>query len=424
MTSASETFAPEVPDPAEPVELDSGGGGRLYAQTETLRATAPAVRVRLPEDLLAWSVTRGDVVRRLLTHPHVRKDARRNWPGYEPGAISWLYPWVDSQSMFTSDAADHARLRNLIGRAFAPRRIEALRPAVRTIVTDLLDALAARATGAGAPPVDLRADYAYAIPTRVICDLFGVPEEQRPAMLAAMDLVLTTDPAAVNAGEVSAEVIAHMRVLVETRRDDPGDDMTSLLLAAHEADGDRLTEHELISTLFLMVGAGSQTTAALLDHAVRELLTHRDQLVAVLAEPARWDDVVEEALRLHPPIVHMPLRFATGDIDLGEGVTIRSGEAIIVGFGAHGRDPAVHDDPAAFDIDRADKAHLAFGHGIHYCLGASLARLEAQIALPALFDRFPDLALAVPPSELRHQSSFIGNDVLALPVHLGSPAAP
>ncbi|MYY09975.1 cytochrome P450 [Streptomyces sp. SID4919] len=396
--------------------LDSDGGDRLYEQIEELRATGPAVRVRLPQNIIAWSVTRGDVVRRLVTHPDVTRDARGAWTGYRPGAVPWLSPWIDVRSMATSEGAEHTRLRRLIGPAFTPRRMKSLRPSIESIVTDLLDGLEALENGAA---VDLRAHFAHGVPTRVICDLFGVPEDQRPAMLSAVDAILATDVPQEESARITSELTTVMHRLVEAKRREPGDDMTSLLLTAHQ--GDRLTEKELISTLVLMIGAGSQTTIALIGNAVRALLTHRRQLSAILADPARWTDVIEETLRLHPPVVHLPLRFAIHDIDLGEGVTIAAGEAILIGFGAHGRDPSFHDAAHGFGIDRADRDHMAFGHGIHYCLGAPLARLEAAIALPALFDRFPDIVLADEGNAPDPQPSFIGNDVLALPVRLRPP---
>ncbi|GHH56753.1 cytochrome P450 family protein [Streptomyces candidus] len=403
------------PAPIPAVTLDSSGGRRLFAQAEELRAAGPAVQVRLPDDVMAWSVVRGDVAKRLLTHPHVSKDARRTWPSHTPGSIPWLYAWVDVVSMFTSDGDDHKRLRQLVSRAFTPGRVEAMRPVLKAIVTDLLDGLAGQDRSV---PLDLRAHFSYRVPTRLICDLFGVPADQRPEMLRVIDSVLTTDVTAQEAEATKRDLGQAMQMLVDVKRTAPGEDMTSLLLAAHEEDGDRLSHTELISTLILMIGAGSETAVALINAAVRELLTHPDQLATVLADPARWRDVIEEALRLHPPIMHLPLRYATTDIDLGEGVTIREGDAILIGFGAHGRDPGIHDDPAAFRIDRADKDHMAFGHGVHYCLGAPLARLEAEVALPALFDRFPQIALAANSEDLKPQRSFIGNDVAALPVVL------
>jgi 2-hydroxy-5-methyl-1-naphthoate 7-hydroxylase len=289
------------------------------------------------------------------------------------------------------------------------------------IVTDLLDGLEERERQAPGTVFDLRADFAYRVPTRLICDLFGVPEDQRANMLGVIDRVLTMSASATQeeGAAINRDMGAAMYRLVETKRQAPGDDLTSLLLDAHEEDGDRLDETELISTLILMIGAGSETAVAMINHAVRELLAHPGQLAAVRADPARWPEVVEETLRLHPPIMHMPLRYATEDIDLGEGVVIAEGDAVIVGFGAHGRDPGQHESPEVFDIDREDKAHLTFGYGMHFCMGAPLARLEGEVALPALFARFPRLALAVDPAELVPAPSFIGNDMRRIPILLG-----
>ncbi|SFC62434.1 cytochrome P450 family protein [Streptomyces aidingensis] len=401
----------------EPLTLDTTGRD-LYAQADLLRTLGPAVPVRLPGGLTAWSVTRGDVAKRLLTHPHISKDARKSWPGYRPGAIPWLTAWVDVISMFTSDGAEHHRLKNLVSKAFTPRRIQAMRPAITAIVQDLLGSLDTMPHG---ETIDLRSRFAYPIPTRVICDLFGVPQDQRPDMLRVIDAVLDTSVTPEQAETIRHDLFAAMHTLLDTKRQTPGQDMTSILLAARETDGDQLSHDELISTLILMIGAGSETAVSLITHAVHELLTHTDQLRAVLVDDQRWDDVIEESLRLHPPIMHLPLRYATADIDLGDSTTIRTGDLVLIAFGAHGRDPGTHHNPETFDIDRADKQHLAFGHGIHYCLGAPLARLEARVALPALFTRFPALHLAELPGGPEPQPSFIGNDYRSLPVILTAP---
>ncbi|SEG38059.1 Cytochrome P450 [Nonomuraea solani] len=385
-------------------------GTHLYEQADQLRSAGPATRVLLPHDLVAWSVTRGDVVKHLLTHPDVSKDARKSWPGYRPFAIAWLTAWVDVVSMFTVDGGDHKRLKDLVGGAFTGRRINAMRPAIDAIVTSLLDDLAT--TVPADRPVDLRARFSYRIPSRVICDLFGVPDELRPATLAAIDAVLDTSVTTEQATTVQTNLFAAIHGLIAAKRDRPGDDLTSLLL-------NQLTMEELVSTLILMIGAGSETTVSLIDHATIALLTHPGQLATVRAAPDRWSDAIEESLRQHPPIMHLPLRYATAPIDLGDGVVIAAGDLILIGFGAHGRDPAVNPDPDRYDIDRHDRQHLAFGYGMHFCLGAPLARLEAGIALPALFARFPGLRLAEPDRAPAPQPSFISNDVRELPVLLG-----
>ncbi|GLF96875.1 cytochrome P450 family protein [Streptomyces yaizuensis] len=398
--------------------LDSGGGDRLYAQLHELRSAGPAVQVRLPEGVVAWSVTRGDVVRRLAADPRLSRDARGVWPGYRPGKVAWLSVWVDMRSMATSEGAEHTRLRKMLGPLFSPRRLDGLRIRVEAIVAALLDRLAAGAPG---EPVDIRAHFTDAIPARLMCDLFGVPDDLRPALLEAMGVALVTGIDAETSRRHGSETHTALEDLVEARRATPGDDLTSLLLSEHE--GDRLTEKQVISTLNLMIGAGTQTTVALLTHAIHELLRHPAQLAAVRADPAGWPEVVEETLRLHPPVVHLPLRFAREDVDLGDGCVIAAGDAVILGFGAAGLDPAVHEHAEDFHMDRADKAHLAFGHGIHFCLGAPLARMEALVALPALFDRFPRLALAEPDRVPVPHTSFIANDFDRLRVLLDGPPA-
>lgn len=396
-----------------PIVLDTTGR-HLYTQADQLRAAGPAVRVEMPMGLVGWSVTRGDVARRLLTDSRVSKDARASWPGYQPGRYPWLAAWVDVTSMLTADGADHTRLRGIVGKAFTRNRIEALRPRVEAIVTDLLDALDTTTDDV----IDLRSAYSYPIPTRVICDLVGVPDEQRPAMLKVIDAVLDTSATPEQQAQTADGMYAAMTTLIDTKRSEPGQDMTSVLLQAQAEDGDRLSKNELISTQILMIGAGSETAVSLINRSVVSLLTHLDQLREVLAH-GRWDDVIDETLRLHPPIMHLPMRYARQDIDLGDGTVIHRGDLILISYGAHGRDPSVHRDPDHFNIDRASKDNLAFGHGIHYCLGAHLARLEARIALEQLFSRFPLLELAQDPGELERQPSFIGNDYIELPVRLG-----
>lgn len=401
---------------ATPTEtIDSIGGKCMYEQVEHLRAQGPAVPVRLPEGVGAWSVSRGDVVRRLLTHPGVRRDVKNTVPSYQPGSVPWLSPWLDLDNMTTADGHEHTRLRKLITPAFTPRRVEKLRSQIQADIDAILDELAKRP---GDEPVDLHQEFSYSVPTQVICDLFGIPDDQRPEVLRVFRAVAKTGLSEEESIALYQDLAAAMHLLIDTKRRTPGDDMTSFLIAAREEGEESLKEHELVSTLLLMIGGGSTTTINLIDHTVRELLARPDQLSILRADPARWDDAIEESLRTHCPVMHLPMRWAAEDIDLGEGVVIRAGDAILICYGAHGRDPKVHDDPATFDIDREDKDHLAFGLGAHFCPGSHLARLEARIALPALFNRFPELALAVEPEDVEPGHTFIGNDIASLPVLL------
>ncbi|WP_433390792.1 cytochrome P450 family protein [Micromonospora sp. KLBMP9576] len=402
---------------APTAHIDSRGGGCLYAQMDEFRAAGPAVAVELPEGMSAWSITRGDVVRRLLTHPGISRNVRKNVPSYSPGVVKWLSPWVDVESMSTAEGREHQRLRQLVAPALTPKRIDKMRPHLELIARRLLDDLATRPSD---EPVDLHTTYSQQLPTRMICDLFGVPDDLRPEVLRILRVVLNTDnvPEEESAA-VYVDMNVAMRTLIDLKRREPSDDLTSFLMAARVEGEEPLAEQELVDMLLLLIGGGSQTTVSLIDHTVRELLANPEQLATLLAEPARWPEAIEESLRVHCPVGSLPMRWAKEDIDLGEGVVIRSGDAILINYLAHGRDPGVHDDPETFDIERENKDHLAFGAGPHFCPGARLARLEAVVAVPALFARFPHLTLAVAPEDIRPLHSFIANDVAALPVLLG-----
>ncbi|WP_328619205.1 cytochrome P450 family protein [Streptomyces sp. NBC_00354] len=407
--------------PTAPLVLDPAGADR-HAEDRLLRAQGPAARV----DVLgvsAWSVTDPALLKELLTSPDVSKDARAHWPEFEQAVQTWpLALWVAVNNMFTAYGADHRRLRRMVAPAFGARRVSLLRGTVETIVAGLLDELAALPPGEVA---DLRERLAYPLPIAVIAHLMGLPEEQRSDFRTVVDrffdTTLTPEQAAANTGR-AYEVLAQ---LIAAKRAEPGDDMTSLLIAARdeEGDGSALSDAELSDTLLLMVSAGYETTVNVIDQAVTALLTHPDQLGHVRAGRSSWNDVVEETLRHEPAVKHLPMRFALADIPLPDGRTIAKGEAILASYGAANRHPDWHGpDADAFDVTRVTKDHLAFGHGVHFCLGAPLARLEVAAALEALFDRFPDLELVVPAEELLPVASLISNGHRTLPVRLGPSA--
>ena len=396
--------------------LDTSGADP-HGEAAFLRAQGPAAPVELPGGIVAWSVTRHDLIKRLAGDRRVSRDPRRHWPAFSGLPADWpLHVWVSPPSAFNAYGSEHRRLRTILARSFTPRRTEALRPGVQAVVARQLGALEALDAAAPGRVVDLRSRFAHMIPTEVICDLFGVPDGMRDDARQAIHRALNTAAAPEAARANLTALLSCLSALVAVKRAEPGEDMTSDLIAAREEE--RLDEEQLVPTLLLMIGAGSQTTVNLIAQAALKLLTHPAQLARLRSGALAWDDVIEETLRAEGPVRNMPLRYAVDEIDL-DGVTIRQGDPILLDFGAAGRDPALHGETAdVFDAGREDKSHLAFGHGAHYCLGAALARMEAGLALPALFDRFPGLRLAVPEGSLRPQQSFVANGHQELPVVL------
>ncbi|MBL6277363.1 cytochrome P450 [Micromonospora fiedleri] len=396
-------------------------GEDIHAETEEIRKQGPVAQVELPGGVLAWSVTSHDLVKRVLSDDRFAKDPRQHWPAFINGEIPPDWPmitWVVMDNMTTRDDPDHERLRRVISQGFSARRVEAARPLIEGIAKRLLDNLEQVPAGT---VVDLKKAYCYPLPASVVCDLFGVPEEARADALKGGEVNVSTNISGEEAEANVEQWHKAMEDLVAEKHARPGDDLTSLLIARRSVDDEILTDEEMVGTLHLMLGAGSETLMNLLSHAILNLLTHPDQLELVRSGQVGWDAVIEETLRVQSPVAQLPFRFATEDIQLGD-VLIETGDPVMIGFAGVGRDPAVHGETRAeFDITRADKTHLSFGHGVHFCLGAPLARLEAAIALPAVFERFPDMRLAVRPEELKPQGTFIMNGHAALPVYLKAP---
>ncbi|MFD0535608.1 cytochrome P450 [Actinomadura luteofluorescens] len=357
------------------------GRSDVQGEAAKLRSRGPVTPVELPGGVVAWAVTGQEQLKRLLADPRVSKNPNLHWTKWINGEIAEDWPlslWVSVRNMFTAYGDDHRRLRTIISRAFTPRRTEALRPDVEEITRSLLDGLAASPGGRA----DLREAFAYPLPIEVICRLFGVPDETRPALRRCVDGVFNTALTAEEAFANQTEMYGILQEFVAFRRREPADDLAGVLISSRDEDGSRLSEQELVDTLILMISAGHETTVNLLDQAITALLTHPEQYALVRSGEVPWTEVIEESLRWQAPVANLPLRYAVEDIDV-DGVTIGKGEAILAAYAAAGRDLALHgDDADLFDLRRANKEHISFGHGVHYCVGSHLARLEAEIALP------------------------------------------
>lgn len=365
----------------------------VYAE---LRRTAPVCPLRPPHGLETYLVTRYEDARAALADPRLSKDMFGAWDAYRR-IFGDSSPVLDD-NMLNCDPPKHTRLRRIISSAFTPRRVEALRPRVEQAATALLDACPVR------EPVDLLPAFAFALPTVVICDLLGIPAEGRDTVQAWCATVAGTgfDPRSREAGRAAEERLhACLEELIVAKRADPGDDLLSALTRARDGNG-RLTERELVSTAWLLLFAGHKTTAYLIGNAVRHLLAHPDQLRILRERPELMDAAVEELLRFDGSVESATFRYAAEEVVIA-GTRIPKGALVQISLTSANRDPEQFESPDRLDIERPGTAgaHLGFGHGVHYCLGAPLARMETRIALSTLIDRFPRVSLAAPEAPAR-----------------------
>ena len=388
----------------------------LFAE---VRQLGPVHPVTLSDGHPAWLVVGHEAALAALNDTRLSKDMHAAMSA-DAGVVSEGLPGPSfARHMLSVDPPDHTRLRRLVSGAFSPRRIDGLRPRIDDIVHGLLDDLAA--AGADAR-VDLVARFAFPLPFTVICELLGVPQQDRAALGRGLTelLVPTSTPEQyAEAKRASDIVVAMLEALVEVKRSSPGNDLVSALISARDGD-ERLDTRELLSTIFQLIVAGHDTTTSLIGNSVVALLRNPGQLAALRADPRLLPAAVEELLRFDAPVPHSTFRYTVAPVEFG-GVTIPAGAQVIISLAAANRDADTFPNPNLLDVGRAGPRHLAFGHGIHYCLGAPLARLEGQIALGALLRRFPDFRLAVADDELRwgHGDGLVLRGLTELPIILG-----
>ncbi|TXS39075.1 cytochrome P450 family protein [Streptomyces sp. OR43] len=341
-----------------------------------LRAAGPVHTVRTDEFDRIWLVVGYDAGRAVLADPRFGKDWRE-LPGQSGGGDPI------NANMLEMDAPDHTRLRKLVAREFTPRRIEALRPRVQQITDGLLD------TMLPAGRADLLDALAFPLPLTVICELIGVPDMDRAAF-RVMSNAVVSPAGAREEGDAVRAMGTYLTELIEDKRCSPGDDLLSALIAARYEDADTLSRDELVGMAFLLLVAGHETTVNLISNGVRALLAHPGQLADLRADFGLLDGAVEEMLRYEGPVENATFRFARESVRIGSR-TIAAGDPVLVCLAGADRDPARYPGPDRFDIRREAQGHLAFGHGIHFCLGAPLARMEGRIAIRTLLERCPGL---------------------------------
>jgi cytochrome P450 len=377
------------------------------------RACEPVHREVLPGKQPAWFVSRYDDVQIVLRDDRLAKDKTRALSPQEIARLPWM-PRVFKpleRNMLDLDAADHARLRGLVQQAFTPRLVENMRERVQHITDSLLDAVEPRGK------TDLIRDFALPLPATIIADILGVPARDMHKFHRWTNAMLTAKPTTWGKLRLMPHVIAllrYIRKLVTARRANPRDDLVSALVQAHAA-GDSLSADELNAMIVLLLVAGHETTVNLIGNGVLALLEHPLQLERLRDEPSLIKTALEELLRYDAPVQMATERFTREEVTLA-GVTIPRGDVVFALLGSANRDDRQFDRPDELDLERDPNKHLSFGQGIHFCLGAPLARLEAQIALTTLLRRLPELRLAIPRQKLRYRSALILRGPESLPL--------
>jgi cytochrome P450 len=313
--------------------------------------------------------------------------------------------------MVSSDPPDHTRLRSLISIAFTPRLVEQWRPRIQAIIDELLDQVQAKGE------MELIEDFAFPLPATVLIELFGIPDEDKPRFRKLSNAVLEAAgnlAARMGANTVIDEFEVYLHQLINDKREHLSDDLLSKLIQS-EAEGKKLSAKELVSTIFLFLGAGHETTTNLISNAMLALMLHPDQMEKLKQDPSLIKTAIEEFLRYQGPLMTATPRWALEDVELG-GKLIQRGDEVAVVLASANRDPEMFRDPDMLDIMRQENRHLAFGKGIHFCLGAPLARLEGQLAINTLLRRMPNLRLNADPQTLTWRPGLFVMGLYKLPL--------
>jgi cytochrome P450 PksS len=378
-----------------------------------LRAQGPLLSLMTPLSTeAAWIVTNYDDVVEILKDPRFIKNIQKiSHPEHAEESTPYIQQFLTwRRDMLTVDPPDHTRLRNLASKAFTPRMIEQLRPRVQQIADELLDAVQSQGK------MDLIADFAFPLPITVISEMLGIPSADRLQFRKWSQLIVTSTAEPVSQAKFEAleTFIHYIKEFLSEKRAHPGDDLTSSMIQAEER-GDTLNEIELISTIFLLIVAGHETTVNLIGSGMLALLQHPDQIDLLRADLSLLPATIEELLRYTAPVGLSTPRWASEDISM-HGQVIHKGQMVFASLMGANIDPQQFSEPAELDILRQEKQHLTFGKGIHFCLGAPLARLEGQVAIGALLQRLPNLQQACPIEELTWIQNPLLRGLTSLPV--------
>ncbi len=384
-----------------------------YPTYARLRAEAPVCRVKMPDGQIGWLVTRYDDAVTVLKDPRFINERRRAQTPEQAARVPWMPGLLKplERTMLNVDAPDHTRLRGLVHKAFTPGRVANMLARIETLTDELVDAVQDRGS------MDLIRDYALPLPITVISEMLGVPVQDRHRFRRWSNALVTASGSTWGMLRMVPPVWAflrYIRKLVKSRQAEPRDDLVSALVQARE-DGDRLSEDELLAMIFLLLVAGHETTVNLIGNGVLALLEHPAELDRLRTDPDLIKPAVEEMLRYDAPVQISGERYALEEVTIA-GVTIARGETVYAVLASANRDERQFERPDDLDIGREPNRHLAFGQGVHYCVGAPLARLEAQIAINMLLRRFPDLRLAVPPQALRRRPALGLRGLVSLPL--------